>query len=103
MYVLGVFTSKDSFRNVENRHQRRSQTSKVFSVCPDSKGMLYIPVSFRKINSCQYQVHFLIPVTLTVEQLTSLAAMSKLCLILHVLKVLGHSFSHHVILTVGEV
>ena len=37
----------------ENRHQRRPRTSKIVSVRPDSKGMLYIPISFRMINSCQ--------------------------------------------------
>ena len=37
----------------ENRHQRRPQTSKIVSVCPDSKSMSYIPISFRMINSCQ--------------------------------------------------
>ena len=37
----------------ENRHQRRPRTSKIVSVCPDSKGMSYIPISVRMINSCQ--------------------------------------------------
>ena len=37
----------------ENRHQRRPRTSKIISVRPDSKGMSYIPISFRMINSCQ--------------------------------------------------
>ena len=37
----------------KNRHQRRPRTSKIISVCPDSKGMSYIPISFRLINSCQ--------------------------------------------------
>ena len=37
----------------ENRHQRRRRTSKIISVRPDSKGMSYIPISFRMINSCQ--------------------------------------------------
>ena len=45
-------------------------------------------------------MHFLIPVTLTVEQLTSLAAMSNMWMILHVLRILGPSLSHHVICTV---
>ena len=57
----------------ENRHQRRRRTSKIISVRPDSKGMSYIPISFRMINSCQNkyfkcisEVHlkFIIPVTL---------------------------------------
>ena len=49
----------------KNSHQRHLQTSEIVSVCPDSKGMSYIPVSFRKIISCQYiyQLHFLEPVT----------------------------------------
>ena len=38
----------------KNRHQERLQTSKIVRVCPDSKGMSYIPVSFREIISCQY-------------------------------------------------
>ena len=50
----------------ENRHPRCPQTSKIVSVRPDSKGMSYFPVSFRKIHV--YQKHFSIPVTLTVEQ-----------------------------------
>ena len=37
----------------ENRHQRCPRTSKIISVCPDSKAMSYIPISFRMINSCQ--------------------------------------------------
>ena len=37
----------------ENRHQRRRRTSKIISVRPNSKGMSYIPISFRMINSCQ--------------------------------------------------
>ena len=70
MDVLGVFTSENSFRTPKNRHQRRPRTSKIVSVRPDSKGTSYIPISFRMVNSCQnvYQMHFLIPVTLTVEQ-----------------------------------
>ena len=34
----------------ENRHQRRRRTSKIISVRPDSKGMSYIPISFRMIS-----------------------------------------------------
>ena len=37
----------------ENRHQRCRRTSKIISVRPDSKGMSYIPITFRMINSCQ--------------------------------------------------
>ena len=37
----------------ENRHQRRPRTSKIISVCPYSKAMSYIPITFRMINSCQ--------------------------------------------------
>ena len=71
----------------ENRHQRRRRTSKIISVRPDSKGMLYIPISFRMINSCQNKYF---------------KCIYHLRMILHVLKILGHSLSHHVICTVGE-
>ena len=37
----------------EKRHQRRPRTSKIVSVRRDLKGMSYISISFRMINSCQ--------------------------------------------------
>ena len=50
-FFLGGFRALRSY--AENRHQRRPRTSKIISLRPDSKGMPYIPISFRMINSCQ--------------------------------------------------
>ena len=53
-FLLFFFFGFRALRSyAENRHQRRPRTSKIISVCPDSKGMSYIPISFRMINSCQ--------------------------------------------------
>ena len=48
---FGGFRALRSY--AENRHQRRRRTFKIISVRPDSKGMSYIPINFRMINSCQ--------------------------------------------------